>query len=534
MKRSLLCLAVILLVGSAAVFASGATEGTVPSPTAPVTLEITKAYFFDGGDVTQNPDEKEAYIAWFKDRYNVQLKVNMYPRPEFMEKFILAMSSGQIKGMGWIFGGSYMQDFYNDGATEALDDYLKDNAVWNKMPKDMRETNVRNGKLIAVPSNWAPNNWFARTIRTDWLAKLGMKKPQTIQEFYEVVKAFTTKDPDGNGKNDTVGMTSSGVWNIQDIFMAFDVHTNHVGDHAVTLDPNDGMRYMDGMLKPGMVDCLTWLADVYKNGYLDKEIWTNTGANMRDRMSSALYGSCYYWRDWAFSWEANAKKVDPKATTDILYGLTSKYAQTYTNLGGVYGGQPWVLIKGTPDAKRQVNTFVNLFLGDEVAFWSGRYGVQDKMWRFTDKKEVFRIAKTFKDGKPATYFSGPGITADLPDWNHYKLPMLLEGEDPANVKLRNDRNALMDKWTTEGIATKMLYNHPHWWADLISPTYLKVTSAEVKRVFVQEVTKAMLGQSTPQDAIASYKKQIGALGGQKMLDEANASIGKTTNPNYKY
>src|SRR5205085_1615698 len=40
-------------------------------------------------------------------------------------------------------------------------------------------------------------------VRQDWLDKLGLKAPTTLDEFYDVAKAFTEKDPDGNGKNDT-------------------------------------------------------------------------------------------------------------------------------------------------------------------------------------------------------------------------------------------------------------------------------------------------------------------------------------------
>ena len=43
-------------------------------------------------------------------------------------------------------------------------------------------------------------------IRKDWLDKLGLKVPKTTDEFFEVMKAFTFKDPDGNGKNDTYGL----------------------------------------------------------------------------------------------------------------------------------------------------------------------------------------------------------------------------------------------------------------------------------------------------------------------------------------
>ena len=43
-------------------------------------------------------------------------------------------------------------------------------------------------------------------IRKDWLDKLGLKMPTTVDELITVAKAFTEKDPDGNGKNDTYGI----------------------------------------------------------------------------------------------------------------------------------------------------------------------------------------------------------------------------------------------------------------------------------------------------------------------------------------
>ena len=43
-------------------------------------------------------------------------------------------------------------------------------------------------------------------IRKDWLDKLGLQVPKTTDEFLEVMKAFTFKDPDGNGKDDTYGL----------------------------------------------------------------------------------------------------------------------------------------------------------------------------------------------------------------------------------------------------------------------------------------------------------------------------------------
>lgn len=43
-------------------------------------------------------------------------------------------------------------------------------------------------------------------IRKDWLDKLGLEPPTTLDELFEVAKAFTEQDPDGNGKDDTFGI----------------------------------------------------------------------------------------------------------------------------------------------------------------------------------------------------------------------------------------------------------------------------------------------------------------------------------------
>lgn len=45
------------------------------------------------------------------------------------------------------------------------------------------------------------------TYRKDWLANVNMEEPKTIDDLYDVLYAFTYNDPDGNGKDDTYGMT---------------------------------------------------------------------------------------------------------------------------------------------------------------------------------------------------------------------------------------------------------------------------------------------------------------------------------------
>lgn len=42
-------------------------------------------------------------------------------------------------------------------------------------------------------------------IRKDWLENLGLSIPKTLDEYIDVMRAFTQNDPDKNGKNDTYG-----------------------------------------------------------------------------------------------------------------------------------------------------------------------------------------------------------------------------------------------------------------------------------------------------------------------------------------
>jgi putative aldouronate transport system substrate-binding protein len=61
------------------------------------------------------------------------------------------------------------------------------------------------GKMYGLPQPGALPRTDALVIRKDWLDKLGLEMPKTLEDFLAVAKAFTEQDPDGNGKKDTYG-----------------------------------------------------------------------------------------------------------------------------------------------------------------------------------------------------------------------------------------------------------------------------------------------------------------------------------------
>lgn len=126
------------------------------------------------------------------------------------------------------------------------------------------------GKLMAIPNtnssmNDAPMIW----IRQDWLDKLGLQPPKTMADVLAISEAFTTKDPDGNNKNDTYGLALN-----KELYLSFaDMVGFMNGYHAYPTqwvkDASDNLVY--GSIQPETKTALAALQEMYKKGQIDKE-----------------------------------------------------------------------------------------------------------------------------------------------------------------------------------------------------------------------------------------------------------------------
>lgn len=101
--------------------------------------------------------------------------------------------------------------FVNNGmALEITDEMLDKMPNYKKMLEEypiIDKLCKVNGKryTIGKMSNVLPNHTIV--IRRDWLDNLGLSMPETPEELLEICRAFTEDDPDGNGKDDTWGIS---------------------------------------------------------------------------------------------------------------------------------------------------------------------------------------------------------------------------------------------------------------------------------------------------------------------------------------
>lgn len=133
-------------------------------------------------------------ITWvpegvYTDKMNTALTTNSLGKVTFVKFTDYNLLKSAIRSEAFWEIGPYLQEFPN----------LKqlDPAILNQTAVD--------SKIYGLYTE-RPSSRQGIIIRQDWLDHLKLSKPQTLDELYEVMKQFTYNDPDGNGKQDTIGL----------------------------------------------------------------------------------------------------------------------------------------------------------------------------------------------------------------------------------------------------------------------------------------------------------------------------------------
>lgn len=144
--------------------------------------------------------------------------------------------------------------------------------------KEIRNTyTAPDGHIYTFPSGTDRTVFLVAytCINNAWLQKLGIPMPATTDEFYQTLKAFKEKDPNGNGKADEIPLSlmftaaENDFWPLTEWFgiTATDkVRVYADDDGKVVYVPTDA-RTRKAVL---------WFNKLWKEGLLDKEAFTQT------------------------------------------------------------------------------------------------------------------------------------------------------------------------------------------------------------------------------------------------------------------
>ena len=260
----------------------------VKEGTEPITLEIFTQSYDQRLEGTSTFDETNGFIQWLQKKTGVLLNFTTVHGENRTERVNVMMATGDVPDimMSLYLSDSEINYYGKNGLLRSFTPYIEKygsiiNEVFAAKPVARPMLSDLEGNIYALPvinecyhCFRGPKAWYYKP----WLDKLGIEVPQTTEEFYEMLKAFKTQDPNGNGKADEIPLTGANIsWNGNNIFDFLSgsfLYTTGAGTGTgLTLDSGkvvassaspeyrELLRYLNRLYSEGLIRDLTFTMD---------------------------------------------------------------------------------------------------------------------------------------------------------------------------------------------------------------------------------------------------------------------------------
>lgn len=267
----------------------------------------------------KHPAVKKDYseMKFFKnmaEKTGVNVKWNLASTADGQEQMNLLFASDDLPD---VFFGPYLMStsdivrYGSDGQIIPLDDMINEELTPNimklfeKRPEYKAYVTAPNGHIYTIPmisetmENTIPDAMF---INKKWLDKLGLEMPTTTDEFYEVLKAFKTGDPNGNGTADEIPFSVVNMKNaIQGpLSLAAAFGKSWPSGNASNFHVENGKITFAPILEENR-DFLTYMNKLYKESLIDQEIFTHDASVYSAKLNSnpSSVGAFFFWNSAA-------------------------------------------------------------------------------------------------------------------------------------------------------------------------------------------------------------------------------------------
>ena len=359
------------------------------------------------------------------------------------------------------------------------------------------------GKLIAIPRA-RPVGRYGLCYRTDWAEKLGLKEPKSPQDVYDMLYAFTYNDPDGNGKDDTVGLEMSCYTG------PFDIIQTWFGCGNGWIDKN-GYLYPVHM-QSEYIKALDYIKKLYDDGLMaadwaarPTDTWgdgckTGKCGVFIDVMDSGRRIWDYFVADSTFT----PSVTDPsKPASMTLYGAVNGRTLATSGYNGYF-----TLSAATCDTKEKIEAALTLLdrLCDDEMLVLTQYGIEGVNYRVEDD-----IIEMMDAGNPAlinNYLDLNQMLAYLPNTEKVTSPHVKDTERQTAQKQAYEK------------ALSSAVSNPALVYLVNSATYAEVGASLQESIDLAR-TRYIYGEITKEELLAVNEEWL-KRGGQSIINEVNS------------
>ncbi|MBQ8952676.1 MAG: extracellular solute-binding protein [Clostridia bacterium] len=256
-----------------------------------ITLTYGKEFDFDGKTFLEGQDlENNYYLDYAYEKHKVKVEYT-WVLDDDAQKDALAVANGDMPDVMLVDLTTFNMLVESDmiqPLTQAFDEnanqYLRD--ARDTYPEAFAAATV-GGELMAIPDTVPKKQHVYTWVRKDWLDKLGLEVPTTMDDIIAVAKAFIEQDPDGNGENDTIGLplNTNIIGRYGSDYMA-DPIANAMGSYARMWYEGEDGKVVYGSVTEETRNALEYLAKLYAEGIFDPQF------AVREEKELVISGKC--------------------------------------------------------------------------------------------------------------------------------------------------------------------------------------------------------------------------------------------------
>ncbi|SDP83221.1 carbohydrate ABC transporter substrate-binding protein, CUT1 family [Litchfieldia salsa] len=209
----------------------------------------------------------DVVLEKIEEATNSNIEFNWVPDASKDERITAALASGELTDIVslTVLTNSSVRQSLKSGMFWDVGEYLDEYDNLKNISEDMRTAASIEGKLYGVPyqKNLGRSGLL---LRQDWLDNLGLKAPTNLDELYEIARAFTEDDPDGNGKDDTIGFSDRNELR----YGNFKTLSSYFGTPNGWAVDSDG-KFTAEFETQAYKDTMEYSKKLYDNGYSDRD-----------------------------------------------------------------------------------------------------------------------------------------------------------------------------------------------------------------------------------------------------------------------
>lgn len=378
------------------------------------------------------PAQPDSPVVEALEQYlGTKLNISWVPSSGYGEKVTAAMGSGEYPMAMLITekSSSVIQNSRGGSFWELTDRYKEYPNL-----KQQNETVLNNisidGKIYGIyRSRTLGRNGM--TIRKDWLDKLGLAMPTTVDDLYNVLKAFKEQDPDGNGQNDTFGIIMTTASSTFDNLAIWFGAPNKWGE-------DENGELVPAHLTDEYFEAVKFVKKLYDEKLVNQDFATYDGAKWDEQFLSGKAGVIIDVADRARRIASNIASIDPNADVGVLgYVKKDASAEPKTLPTSGYAGY-YVFPKQALPSEKDLDFVLNVFdkCNDEAAVNLMNYGIEGRHYTIGSDGYVTVVddATLTKEFADLNQFA----TSFVPDVGLKKAYATKTAEDVDKVYLDNE------------------------------------------------------------------------------------------------